>query len=244
MTFPRPIAPAIPIPANGVFKTGITFTDSDSVIGSQGSGGFNVSSFSGTTGIFEGAKVLTNTSERPMDYLMLGGKPLLATIETNGNTTSPPVTFSTVRVYDLTTPETPVLVASGRTATTYIAQGTSGGGTGAVAWGKVAGNSATLYAISALNGIQAFTVTITVPVAVADPPLEFLTVNLNAAAGTLTISWASAPGRTYRLEASENLVNWTPQATGVAAGAGSSTTYAWTTPPGFTTRAQVRVVRE
>ena len=137
------------------------------MVGSQGAGGFKFTSFAGSTGTFDQAKLLTNTSERPMDYIVLGGVPLLATIECNGNTTTPPVTFSTVRLYDLTVFNAPVLAASGRTATTYNTQGTSGPGTGSVQWGKVTGNSATLYALSTNNGIQAFTVTVT---AAAVPP--------------------------------------------------------------------------
>ena len=225
-------------PAAGDFRTGITFLDADSVIGSQGGGGFKFTSFAGSTGTFDQAKLLTNTSERPMDYIVLGGIPLLATLECNGNTTAPPTTYSTVRIYDLTVFNTPVLVASGRIATSYNTQGTSGPGTGSVQWGKVTGNSATLYALSTNNGIQAFTVTAAPP----EPALEFKTLQFNGS--QLTATWASAAGRTYRFEASKDLSVWTPVATALPAGAGGTTTYVWNIPAGFSDRAQVRVVRE
>jgi hypothetical protein len=229
--------PDTPAPAPGDFRIGITFTDFDSVIGSQGSGGFKFTSYTGTAGTFEQAQSLTNTSERPMDYIELGGKPLLATIETNGNAAAPPDTFNTVRVYDLTNPAAPALAASGRTAGTWLPQGTSGPGTGSVQWGKVTGNSATLYALSTNNGIQAFTVT------VAPTPLEFSSIDLTPA-GIWNLAWFSTPGHSYRLEASGNLVDWTSITAGLPAGAGATTSYAWTVPAEFTRRAQVRVILE
>jgi len=242
VTFPPPVPPAAPVPANGAFRAGLTFTDADSVIGSQGTGGFHFTSYSGTTGTHEQSKVLSTVLERPMDFLVLGGKPLLATLETNGNSPIPPAeTFSTVRVYDLTIPATPALVASGRTATSYTAQGTSGPGTGSVRWGNVTGNSATLYAISALNGIQAFTVTMPVT---EPPPMVFSTINLNAAAGTLTVAWNSVTGATYRVEASSNLVDWVPVASAIPADASGTNTFVWTIPAQFTSRAQLRVIKE
>ncbi len=157
----------------GDFRAGITFTDADSVIGSQGNGGFKFTSFLDATGEFEQAKVLTNVRERPMDFIVLGGRPLLATIETNGNTTTPDAAYSTVRIYDFTVPDTPVMVASGRTATTYYSQGASGAGTGSVAWAKLTDSTANLYALSTNNGIQAFAVSTSsdaTPPSIATPP--------------------------------------------------------------------------
>jgi hypothetical protein len=219
-------------PAAGDFRIGITFTDSDSVIGSQGSGGFKFTSFSGATGTFEHANVLTNTLERPMDFAVIGGLPLLATIETNGNTTTPADTFSTVRVYDLTNPSTPVLAASGRTATTYTSQGASGPFTGSVAWGQINGNTANLYALSTNNGIQAFTVSV-------ESPPDITAVSRNDAASTLTITWTSVVGRTYRVENSTDLQSWSTVIAGLAA-TGPTTSYQWNVPP----RLFARVIRE
>jgi len=226
-----------PAPAPGDFRLGITFTSASSVIGSQGSGGIKFTSFSGTAGALVRARNLTNTSERPMDFIMLGGKPLLATIETNGNAAVPPDTYSTVRVYDLTDPAAPVLAASGRTAGAWLPQGVSGPFTGSVQWGRVTGNSAALYALSTNNGIQAFTVTVT------EPPLEFTATELTTA-GVWNLSWHSSAGHTYRVEAAGHLTDWTPVVTGLPAGPGDTTSFPWTVPAAFSQRAQVRVLRE
>ena len=68
-----------------------------------------------------------------------------------------------MRLYDLTDPASPMLLTSGRTATAWETQGTSGPGTGGVVWGKISGSQAYLYAISANNGIQAFLVSVPEP---------------------------------------------------------------------------------
>jgi hypothetical protein len=151
-----------PAPAAGDFRIGITFLDRDSVIGSKGAG-IRFSSFAAGTGTLDSTFTPTVAQERPMDFAVIGGIPILATLETNGNTTTPAATFSTVRLYDLTDPASPTLLASGRTATTWETQGTSGPGTGGVAWGKISGSQAYLYAISANNGIQAFLVSVPEP---------------------------------------------------------------------------------
>jgi hypothetical protein len=226
-------------PAPGDFRAGITFADGDSVIGSQGNGGFKFTRFSGTAGTLDQSKILTNQLERPMDYIVLGGKPLLATLETNGNTTTPVDTYSTVRIYDLSDPANPVFLAEGRNATNYFSQGTSGPGTGAVAWGKVTGNSAKLYALSTNNGIQAFTVTVP-----EETPFSISSLNLNAAAGKLTVAWNSNAGHTYRVEYSSDLSTWTPAATGLPGDASATSTYEWAIPANLAGRAYVRVVRE
>jgi hypothetical protein len=186
-------------PAAGDFRTGITFTDSDSVIGSQGTGGFKFTSFAGATGTFEQAKVLTNVRERPMDFIVLGGRPLLATLETNGNTTTPDASYSEVRIYDLTVPATPVLAASGRTATNYNSQGTSGAGTGSVVWAPLSDSTANLYALSTNNGIQAFAVSassqITPPSIAAAPASRTV---FERGRTTFTVSAAGTPPFTYQ----------------------------------------------
>jgi hypothetical protein len=72
--------------------------------------------------------------------------------------------------------------------------------------------------------------------------MEFTSIALTG--GQLNATWASAPGRTYRFEASPDLTTWTPIVSGLPAGAGATTSYAWTIPGTFTDRAMVRVVRE
>ena len=131
-------------------------------------------------------------------------------------------------------------MASGRTANSWLPQGTSGPFTGSVQWGGITGNSATLYALSTNNGIQAFTVTVIEP----PPAPEFSTIRLDAAAGTFTLGWNSTPGTTWRVEASNNLVDWSAVATGLPADAGGTNTFVWTITAPYSDRAHLRVVRE
>jgi hypothetical protein len=142
-------------PATGDFQLGITFTDSDSVIGTRGGGPVRLTSFSGGTGTLDATFALASVSERPMDYAVVGGIPLLATVETGASANA-----STVRVYDMTNPSTPVLSNSAKIALTANA---NINGSGRVSWGPVTGNTATLYAMNTNNGIQAFTITVPEP---------------------------------------------------------------------------------
>jgi hypothetical protein len=223
-------------PGSGDFRAGITFTDFDAVAGSQGTGGFKFTRFNGSIGTLDEAVGFTNAFERPMDFITLGGKPLLATLETNGNTSTPPDTFSTVRVYDLTVESMPILLASGRTATAYFSQGAAGSGTGAVQWGKVAGNAAILYALSTNNGIQAFTVTL------SEAPMAFTRFGLTGS--QLNLSWTSAPGRSYRVEITTDLQSWAPLPTGLLISTGWTMSADVMLPAVYESRAFVRVVRE
>jgi len=141
-------------PAAGDFRLGITFTDAAHVLGSQGSSLMRYTEFSGTTGSLLGSPATTSASERLMDYTVLYGIPMLATIDTAS---------SLVRVYDLTDPLSPVLLLSGNNTSGTLTGNANG--TGAVAWGGVTANpdgtaTVALYAMSSNQGIQAFTVTI------------------------------------------------------------------------------------
>lgn len=146
-------------PASGDFRLGITFLDNDSVIGSQGGGPTRLTTFSGGTGTVDATLTLSSAAERPMDYTIVAGIPLLATVETGSSASA-----STVHVYDMTNPAAPVLVATDKIASTANA---NANGTGAVAWGAINGKTATLYAMNTNNGIQAFTVTVPEPSAIA-----------------------------------------------------------------------------
>ncbi len=53
---------------------------------------------------------------------------------------------------------------------------------------------------------------------------EVVDADIDPAAGTATLSWGSAEGASYRVEMSENLVDWVPVAEGVEA-TGETTTY-------------------
>jgi hypothetical protein len=150
-------------PANGDFRLGLTFAgDSSTVIGDQGNSvnDTRYTTFLGSAGTLVGNLTLNSAAERQMDYSVINGLPVLATIEAGGVTTS-----STVRVYDMSNPLAPSLLASGRNATTQTANANGAGG---VAWGDIISNgdgtsTAYLYAMDTNEGIQAFAVVIPEP---------------------------------------------------------------------------------
>ena len=65
----------------------------------------------------------------------------------------------------------------------------------------------------------------------------------SVANNTLTIAWNSVPGRSYRVEQSNNLTQWSTAASGIAATA-TSTNYLWTIPAAWSARGYVRVALE
>ncbi|HMO64026.1 MAG TPA: DUF4623 domain-containing protein [Verrucomicrobiota bacterium] len=134
--------------AAGDFRLGLTFVDADTVIGTQGVT-FRVADMDGT---LVGSPATTSASERLIGYNIVAGLPLLATVDTAG---------SLVRLYDATDPVNLVFLASGNTTSGPLVA--NGNGVGAVAWGPTTGDTATLYAMSANQGIQAFTVTVPEP---------------------------------------------------------------------------------
>lgn len=141
-------------PNAGDFRLGLTFADSSHVFGTQGgtTRPLRYTGFSNSVGTLIGTGTLAASSDRAMDYTVLGGVPLLATINT---------TDSTVRIWDASDAVNPVLLGSLKNASGTL--DTSGHGTGAVAWGPAEGSTATLWAMSANQGIQAFVVTIPEP---------------------------------------------------------------------------------
>lgn len=140
-------------PAAGDFRLGITFAGADKVLGTAGGGATTTvryTSYAGTAGTLIGSLSLpVSGAQRPMDYAIVNGVPVLATVSTGD---------ATVRVYDLTNPLNPVLLLSANNTTGTLAGNANG--TGAVAWGSISGSSATLYAMSSNQGIQAFSLTI------------------------------------------------------------------------------------
>jgi len=151
-----------PPPNAGDFRLGITFIDSDTVLGVQGGTGnpmrlvnFDAAALTGT---LVASPATVSNVERGFDYAVVGGVPLLATMETNTNV---------VRIYDMTDPTTPVFLASGNNAGAFVAGATAGAGTSQMRWGEINGNTATLYASNTNNGIQAFVVTIPEPTSAA-----------------------------------------------------------------------------
>lgn len=100
-------------------------------------------------------------------------------------------------------------------------------------------------------GFRPFGQTVTVTgAAVAQPALTlsrlpFLVTNCTRAPSTVSLTWNSVPGRTYRVEQSQNLVNWTTAQSGILGTEGASTTsYTWTIPAGWSTQAFLRVAEQ
>jgi hypothetical protein len=145
-------------PNAGDFRLGLTFLDSDTVVGTQGgaTGPLRLADFDAAalTGTLLASPTLTSTTDRGFDYTVVGGVPLLATVETGTNV---------IRVYNMTNPASPILETSGNTAGAFVAGVTSGAGTSQARWGEIVGNTAILYASNTNNGIQAFSVVVPEP---------------------------------------------------------------------------------
>ena len=144
-------------PAAGDFRLGITFTDDSHVLGTQGAGTgatpLRYTSFAGPVGTLLGSVSLTlSPAQRLMDYAVVGGRPLLATLSTGD---------STLRIYDMTDPASPLFLGSANNTSGTLTA--NGNGTGSVAWGDISGNTAHLWTLSTSQGIQAFTVVIPEP---------------------------------------------------------------------------------
>ena len=143
--------------AAGEFRLGLTFAQDDNNIwGKQTSSNIRRAALSGTGGASLGTSAITSAGESPMDYATIGGVAYLAAIDVNN---------SRVYVYDLTNPAAPVsLFPFGLTTTTGTLTG-NGNGTGDVKWGAIdnLNQTATLYAMSSNQGIQAFTFTVPAP---------------------------------------------------------------------------------
>lgn len=125
------------------FRLGITFAGND-LWGKETSGSLRSLTPPGTT--FTTVSGLTSAGEAPMDYTVINGVGYLATVDVNN---------SVVRVYDMSNALAPTLVGSLTTTSGTLAA--NGNGTGQVKWGNVTGTSATLYAMSSNQGIQAMT---------------------------------------------------------------------------------------
>lgn len=74
--------------------------------------------------------------------------------------------------------------------------------------------------------------------------VPFQVTSATRTAGTLTITWNAVPGRSYRVEKSNNLTQpWAPAVSGLVA-SGTSASYQWTIPAGWEQQGYLRVVRE
>lgn len=134
--------------ATNDYRLGLTFVDSTTLIGTQGATARLTPFDTVTATAFVSATMpLGGASRRAMDYAVIGGRPVLAVIDT---------VSSIVTVLDVTDPSNPVAIVSGTTTSGTLTA--NGNGTGGVAWGAITGNTAKLYAMSSNQGIQAFTV--------------------------------------------------------------------------------------
>ncbi|MBK8100654.1 MAG: DUF4623 domain-containing protein [Planctomycetes bacterium] len=168
-------------PNNG-YRLGMTFVDQNTIIGTQGASAL-VTAFNGSTATLTGS-IPTALAQRALDYAVIGGTPILAIIDSNS---------SVVSIYDITVPGTPTLLASATTTSGALTGNTNGAG--AVQWGAITGNSATLYAMNTNQGIQAFSVTIQLPASARS-----FGVGCGAPALALAASAAPVLGTTINLD--------------------------------------------
>jgi len=138
-------------PAAGDFRFGITFTDSDTVIGKSTTNGRIVDITGPTSGTLASSFTLDALSINPMDWAVIGGVPVLAAVNTSSTGESK------LFVYNMSNPATPVLIASGDNLPG--AANANGNGVGQVRFGAVGATSAVIYALNTNNGIQAFELT-------------------------------------------------------------------------------------
>jgi hypothetical protein len=149
-------------PNAGDFRLGVTVGPNGEIWGLQGNQTLRETSFAGASGTLLGtAANIFSAAERAMSYTVLNGVPVLATMSTGD---------FTVRVYDASNPLSLVLLGQKNNTTGTLSA--NGNATGDVAWGAVTDNgdgttSATLYALSSNQGIQAFVVTVPEPTAAA-----------------------------------------------------------------------------
>ena len=150
-------------PNGGDFRLGITFADASHVLGTATGGSYRATSFSGTTGTLLGTATLNSTTERLLAATMIAGTPILAAEST---------VDAHVSIYDITNPAAPIFLGSANNTSGSLTPNTNG--VGELAWGPVTGNTATLYAMSTNQGIQAFIVTVPEPVMVVPVGLALL----------------------------------------------------------------------
>lgn len=143
---------------NNAFRIGITFgAASTDVLGKQTSDSLKITEYLTNT---SATAALLSAGEGPIAHAVIAGVPYLASIDVNS---------SLVRIYDLSNPLSPTLVVSGNNTVGLM----SGSGqpnqninaSGSVQWGDIdhVNQTATLYAMSTNQGIQAFTFVVPTP---------------------------------------------------------------------------------
>ncbi len=137
--------------ATNDYRLSLSFVDSDTLIGNQGTNARLTDFGVGATVV---DTIPLGAAQRPLDYAVVGGVPVLAVIDSNS---------SNVEVFDISTPSAPVSLGVGNNTTGTLAG--NGNGAGSVSWGDISGNTATLYAMSTNQGIQAFSFVVPEPAA-------------------------------------------------------------------------------
>ena len=136
--------------ASNGYRLGLSFIDSDSLVGTQGTTLYTTD-FSGSTATAQAGAI--GAAQRPVAYLNHNGTPWVATIDTNG---------ANVSIYNLTDPLNPVLYATANNTTGTLTANANG--TGGIGWGpSLGGDSYSLYAMSSNQGIQGFVATVPEP---------------------------------------------------------------------------------
>lgn len=151
-----------PALAGSRFRLGLTFgasandvfgkVSSDSLYGTSYADGNSVGTRTST------AIALTSGGESNIDYANIGGTPILAALDQNN---------STLRVYDMTDPNNPVLLANANATSGTLSP--NGNGTGSVQFGAIdhANQTATIYAMATNQGISSYTFVVPAPGSVA-----------------------------------------------------------------------------
>ena len=154
------------------YRLSLTFVDQDTLIGNQG-GIARMTSFSGSTAQVDASISLGGAAQRPLDYAVIANTKVLAVIDSNS---------SLVTLLNVNDPANPWVIATANNTTGGLTA--NGNGVGSVAWGAVTGNSATLYAMSTNQGIQAFQVTLNPSAA---------TINYGTGCDSLALTGGSLP---------------------------------------------------
>lgn len=137
-----PSIPSTSIASND-YRLSLAYVDADTIIGNQGASA-KITDF-GVSASVTGSVAL-GAAQRPLDFAVIGGKSVLAVIDSNS---------SNVQVLDITNPAAPSLMASLNNTTGVLTANANG--TGQLAWGEINGDVATLYAMSTNQGVQAMT---------------------------------------------------------------------------------------
>lgn len=199
----------------GAFRLGITFSGPDSVWGKQPGTQVGVGPFPLQRSTFfptlsnDGTSVLP-TGTAPVDFAVVDGIPVLAALDVNS---------SLVLIYTLEDIANPTLRASFTTTSGTLMA--NGNGTGSVKIVNISGNTATIYAMSSNQGIQAMTMSISPSISVsgrvtlegrapASGVLNGLTLNVQLRQGGSTIE-----SRTVTLDDDGDFSFETPVAPGV-----------------------------